>query len=65
MFPRIGVRNEHRDQVLHITPVGGNVFSDLGFEPTEAAALKADSDRLISEKLAAKDSLDNLAGPKN
>jgi len=37
----------------------------LGFEPTEAAALKADSDRLISEKLAAKDSLDNLAGPKN
>ena len=23
----------------HITPAGGNVFADLGFEPAEAAAL--------------------------
>ena len=37
---------------MHITPVGGNVFADLGFEPEEAAALKAESQRIISEKLA-------------
>ncbi len=42
---------------MHITPVGGNVFADLGFDPKEAAALKAESDRIISEKLAIKDSL--------
>jgi len=41
----------------HITPAGGNVFADLGFEPEEAAALKANSNRIISEKLAIKDSL--------
>ena len=47
----------------HITPVGGNVFADLGFEPAEAAALKAESQRIISEKLAIKDSLmTELAG---
>ena len=42
---------------MHITPVGGNVFADLGFEPEEAAALKAESQRIISEKLAIKASL--------
>lgn len=48
---------------MHITPVGGNVFSDLGFEPEEAAALKAESQRNISEKLAIKDSsVTELAG---
>lgn len=48
---------------MHITPVGGNVFADLGFEPEEAAALKAESQRIISEKLAIKDSLmTELAG---
>jgi len=36
----------------HITPANGNVFTDLGFEPEEAAALKAESQRKISEKLA-------------
>ena len=47
----------------HITPVGGNVFADLGFEPEEAAALKAESQRIISEKLAIKESLmSELAG---
>jgi predicted XRE-type DNA-binding protein len=44
-------------QSMHITPVGGNVFADLGFGPIEAAALKTESDRIISEKLAIKDSL--------
>lgn len=37
---------------MHMTPVGGNVFADLGFEPEEAAALKARSQEIISEKLA-------------
>lgn len=41
----------------HITPVGGNIFLDLGFEPEEAAALKAESDRMIAEKQALKKSL--------
>ena len=44
-------------QSMHITPAGGNVFADLGFDPKEAAALKAESQRIISEKLAIKDSL--------
>ena len=48
---------------MHITPVGGNVFADLGFEPEEAAALQAESKRIISEKLAIKESLmTELAG---
>lgn len=42
---------------MHITPAGGNVFSDLGFSPEEATSLKAESDRIISEKLAIKNSL--------
>ena len=42
---------------MHITPVGGNVFADLGFEPEEAAALQAESKRIIAEKLAIKESL--------
>lgn len=47
----------------HITPAGGNVFADLGFKPEEATALKAESQRIISEKLAIKDSLmTELAG---
>lgn len=41
----------------HITPVGSNVFADLGFEPKEAAMLKAESQRIISEKLAIKERL--------
>lgn len=47
----------------HITPVGGNVFADLGFNAEDAAALKAESQRIISEKLAIKHSLmTELAG---
>lgn len=38
----------------HITPVGGNVFADLGFPPKEAAALKRQSQRIIAQKLALK-----------
>lgn len=42
---------------MHTTPTGGNVFADLGFDPEEAVALQADSKRIISEKLAIKESL--------
>ena len=41
----------------HITPIGGNVFADLGFAPEEAAVLKAKSQQIISEKLSIKESL--------
>jgi predicted XRE-type DNA-binding protein len=41
----------------HVTPVGGNVFADLGFDPQEAAALKARSQQIISEKMAIKEGL--------
>ncbi len=47
----------------HVTPAGGNVFEDLGFEPQEAQALQARSQRIISEKLAIKEALmGELAG---
>ena len=45
------------NKAAYITPVGGNVFADLGFSPKEAAALKAKSKKIISEKLAIKESL--------
>jgi predicted XRE-type DNA-binding protein len=49
--------------ITHVTPVGGNIFADLGFEPEEAAKLLAETDAIISEKLAIKDSLmTELAG---
>jgi hypothetical protein len=41
----------------HITPAGGNIFADLGFEAEEAATLKAESDSIIAEKLTIKESL--------
>lgn len=41
----------------HFTPAGGNVFADLGFEVDEAEALKVESDRIISEKMAIKEAL--------
>jgi len=39
----------------HVTPVGGNLFADLGFGPEEAAALLIESRGIIAEKLALKD----------
>ena len=49
--------------ITHVTPVGGNIFADLGFEPDEAAKLLAETDAIISEKLAIKVSLmTELAG---
>lgn len=40
---------------MRVTPVCGNVFAELGFEPEEAAVLKAESQRIISETLAIKE----------
>ena len=39
-------------KTTHITPAGGNIFLDLGFDPEEARRLKAHSDMLIQTKLA-------------
>lgn len=44
-------------KATHITPADGNVFADLGFDPQEAAALLAETDRVIFQKLAIKQSL--------
>lgn len=52
-------RNDHGTK--HITPAGGNVFLDLGFEPEEAAKLLAESDKRISETLANKERLDKVS----
>ncbi|MET3139700.1 hypothetical protein AAKU61_004082 [Undibacterium sp. GrIS 1.2] len=37
-----------------VTHVGGNVFLDLGFPPAEADALKAESIKIITQKLKTK-----------
>ena len=47
----IDVKSSHR------TPVGGNVFADLGFAPEEAARLLANADQAIDEKRALKQML--------
>lgn len=41
-----------KSNITHVTPGGGNIFSDLGFEPVEAERLLAESDAVISNKLA-------------
>ncbi|GKX57418.1 XRE family transcriptional regulator [Leminorella grimontii] len=41
----------------HITPSGGNIFADLGFDEREAKALHADSLREIENTLAIKEAL--------
>lgn len=38
----------------HVTPADGSVFLDLGFDPKLAAALQAESEKIIVEKKAAK-----------
>lgn len=39
-------------KTTHITPANGNIFLDLGFDPDEAAALKAESLHIIAEREA-------------
>ena len=34
-------------KITHITPTGGNVFTDLGFEPEEAVKLKIKSQLMM------------------
>lgn len=41
-------------QSSEVTPVGGNVFLDLGFPPAEAVALQAESNNIIAQKLKMK-----------
>ena len=41
-------------QSAHITPISGNIFADMGFEPEESAALQAETQRIIAEKQAIK-----------
>jgi predicted XRE-type DNA-binding protein len=46
----------------HITPAGGNVFADLGFDKAEATALQQQMREVIAKKLAIKTQLmDSLA----
>lgn len=40
---------------MHITPVGGNVFVDLGFDLEKAAEMQAESQRIIADKQTRKD----------
>lgn len=51
--------NKSQTQASHLTPSGGNVFLDLGFDTEEAAWLKAEADRIISTKIAIRESLMN------
>lgn len=41
----------------HVTPAGGNVFADLGFNPDQVTSLKENSQRITSAKLIIKESL--------
>lgn len=37
--------------ITHVTPVGRNIFTDLGFDPEEAEALLAETDKGILSEL--------------
>ncbi|MEJ2794631.1 hypothetical protein WAE56_14555 [Iodobacter sp. LRB] len=37
--------------ITHVTPVGRNIFADLGFDPEEAEALLAETDKGILSEL--------------
>jgi predicted XRE-type DNA-binding protein len=45
------IREPVRDATTHVTPVGGNVFRDLGFPPAEAENLKIRSDLMSALQL--------------
>jgi predicted XRE-type DNA-binding protein len=46
-------------QIRHVTPAGGNVYLDLGFETEEADRLKVQAEHIISTKIAIRESLMN------
>ena len=43
--------------ITHITPAGGNVFADLGFNPDDAARFLAETDAAILAKQVAAEPL--------
>ncbi len=44
----LATRNRPAESIItHVTPVGGNIFADLGFEPDEAAKLLAEADGVV------------------
>ena len=43
--------------ITHVTPLGENIFADLGFGPDEAVRLLAETDIVISEKIVIKEAL--------
>ena len=45
--------------ISHITPVGGNIFLDLGFSPDEAERLQDESDQRIANERAKRGDGDN------
>jgi len=59
--------NEIDTSITHVTPAGSNIFTDLGFEPQEAAKLKIKaqlmtqiSEWVKSEHLKQKDAAEKL-----
>lgn len=57
--PSKKANNKIQTQIRHVTPAGGNVFLDLGFDTEEAARLKVEADHIISTKIAIRESLMN------
>ncbi|MCL4759567.1 MAG: hypothetical protein KJZ96_14615 [Rhodocyclaceae bacterium] len=45
----------------HVTPVGGNIYLDLGFSADEAATLQARTQSIISQKQADEDPPEAIA----
>lgn len=41
------MNSDQEEPVTHVTPRGGNVFADLGFDSEEAANLKLRSDLMM------------------
>lgn len=45
------MKDKDKNKTSHVTPVGGNVFLDLGFDEAEAKALKAEAEIIIKNKM--------------
>ncbi len=43
----LATRDSPPSIIKHVTPVGGNVFADLGFAPEEAEKLLAEADGVV------------------
>ncbi len=46
-----GTPRTRKTPIKHVTPIGGNVFEDIGFSGKEAEKLKQDSTAAIRTKL--------------